>query len=478
MQYRKFPRIPGIESSLLGLGFMRLPMDAAGKSIDEEKSMALVDAALKQGVNYFDTAWPYHDGKSEPFVGRALKRFDARDKIILATKSPVWLMEKEADWEGYLDKQLKRLEVEKIDFYLFHALNAGSWQKVLDLNGLKAFERARADGRIGHIGFSFHDGYPAFEKIVNGYDWEFCQVQYNYFDENDQATRKGVELAAGKGIGVVVMEPLRGGGLAKTVPQEVRRVFASYSKPRMPAEWALRWIFDQSAVSTVLSGMGSVDELLENAAVASSQAAGSMSAQEKGIIEGARVAFKSRIVVPCTGCRYCMPCPQGVDIPWIFELRNSASIFDDVGGPGWGYKFQVMPNKSADRCVSCGACEAKCPQKIKIMDALHEAHELLRKRKSPAKKKADGKNVAEKKKAPVKTKASSVKASVKKAPSVKVSATKDSAKKAPTKKAPAKKALAKKPSARKAPTKASEKKVSKKKIPAKKAQAKKVTAKK
>jgi uncharacterized protein len=461
MQYRKFPGMSGVEASLLGLGFMRLPMDAKGKKIDEEKSMALTEAALKEGVNYFDTAWPYHDGQSEPFVGRALKRFKARDKVILATKSPVWLMNEEADWELYLDKQLKRLQVDKIDFYLFHALNAESWDKVRRLNGIQAFERAKADGRIGHIGFSFHDGYPSFEKIINGYDWEFCQVQYNYFDENDQATRKGVELAAKKGMGVVVMEPLRGGGLAKTVPQEVREAFASYKAPRMPAEWALRWLFDQAPVTTVLSGMGKVDELLENAAVASSQEAGTMTKEEKAIVNEARTAFKRRIVVPCTGCRYCMPCPQGVDIPWIFELRNSASIFDDVGAPGWGYKFQVMPNKSADKCVACGACEIACPQKIKIIDALQEAHELLRKRKSPTKKASAKKAPVKKnpaKKAPAK-KSPIKKSIVKKTPAKKAPAKKDAVKKAPAKKAPAKKIAVKKASA---------KEVSPKKAPAKK----------
>jgi predicted aldo/keto reductase-like oxidoreductase len=387
MKYRSFPKIPGIGVSALGLGAMRLPLLQDGKSIDEEKSAALVKAALDEGVNYFDTAWVYHEGKSEDFLGRALEGLGARAKVMLATKSPVWLMKEEADWERHIDAQLKRLRTDRIDFYLFHALGADSWEKAKALNGLKAFERAKAAGKIGHIGFSFHDEYPAFVKIVRDYDWEFCQLQYNYFDQDSQACTKGLELAGSLGVGVIVMEPLRGGGLARGLPERSLEAFAAFPKPRMPAEWALRWVLDRREVVTVLSGMGRIEELYENAGVASSQEAGTMTRPEKDAVEEARRALLEKTLVPCTTCRYCMPCPSGVDIPGIFSLRNNASIFSDPNGPRWQYK-DLMFNKhsSAESCVKCGACEAACPQKIGIMKALEECHEYLRKRKAPTKK--------------------------------------------------------------------------------------------
>ena len=307
-----------------------------------------------------------------------MERLGIRDRLLVATKSPSWLIKESGDWDRFLDTQLERLGTDHIDFYLIHALTQKRWQTVLDTAGLDAMVKAKADGRIKHIGFSFHDSLDSFKTIVDGWDgWEFCQVQYNYLDEEYQAGRAGIEFAADRGIGTVIMEPLRGGALAM-VPDEVRAIFASYGKPRMPAEWALRHVLDRQEAVTVLSGMGSADQLWENAAVASSARRNAITKAEREVIEAARDWFRSRMPVPCTTCGYCKPCPSRVLIPEILELWNSAVMLDDRDRRAAMYRSDMIsPGRDASQCTGCGLCVPKCPQGIDIPARLKEAGACL-----------------------------------------------------------------------------------------------------
>lgn len=379
MLYRTFPKIPELKVSALGLGCMRLPVIADDPSaIDEAGASDILKAAIDAGVNYVDTAWPYHREQSEPWLGRAIKTLDCRDSVLLATKAPIWLIGEEADWEKYLSEQLGRLQTDHIDFYLVHALNRQRWQTVLKTGGLDFLARARAEGRIRHVGFSFHDNIDTFKTIVDGYqDWDFCQVQYNYLDEEYQAGDAGIRYAADRGIGVIVMEPLRGGLLARA-PDGVRKIFARYPTPRMPAEWALRHVLDRQEVVTVLSGMGTTGQLWENAAVASSARPNSITRGERAILDEARAWLVSRMAVPCTACGYCSPCPSGVNIVDTFGMWNEASMFGTLEANSKAYRTTLVANgKGVELCTECGACLPKCPQGIDIHAMLKKAHAAL-----------------------------------------------------------------------------------------------------
>ncbi len=374
MNHRAFPKIPGLDVSILGFGAMRLPvLDGDHAKIDEEAATRLLHDAIRGGVNYIDTAWVYHGGQSEPFLGRALQG-GWREKVQLATKCPVWDMNAEADFERVLDQQLEKLQTKRIDFYLLHSLSAGPWEKVKSLHGLRALERARADGRIGHLGFSFHGAGEEFKKIVDEYDWEFTQIQLNYVDQAFQAGMEGLRHAAARRVGVIVMEPLRGGALA-TAPAPVRELLGRSGRRWSPAEWALRWVWNQPEVTTVLSGMGKPEQVVDN--VQAATAAAPLSPADLSTIAEAKRFYEERMAVPCTTCGYCQPCPSGVAIADVFNSWNTAKMFGDGQGE-WMYKtFQLGSGSGADKCQECGDCETRCPQHIAIGEKLQVAHEFL-----------------------------------------------------------------------------------------------------
>lgn len=386
MQYRHIGNT-GVKASILGFGCMRLPMQPSKekepaknffdllKHVDEEKSIEMIRFAMEKGVNYFDSAYMYHGGVSETVLGKAIQ--DSRDKLILATKSPTPMIQKSEDFDRILDEQLSKLQTGYLDFYLLHGLGKDGWEKVRKLGALDFLDRAKKDGRIRQSGFSFHDRFEVFTDIVDAYPWDMCQIQYNYFDVDHQAGRKGLQYAASKGIGVVIMEPLRGGRLTDRVPPEVTKIWDSAPEKRSPAEWALRWVWHHPEVSVVLSGMSDMDQVIENIAVAEDPAAGDLSAHEMAIIDRVADTYRSKFKVDCTGCEYCLPCPNGVNIPWIFSLYNDQFMFESIEDGTLIYGGLMPADQRADNCVECGECEEKCPQQIEIIENLKLAHQLL-----------------------------------------------------------------------------------------------------
>ncbi|HBN09582.1 MAG TPA: aldo/keto reductase [Cyanobacteria bacterium UBA8530] len=360
--------------SALGFGCMRLPVLGGDEGrINEPLATRMLHAGIEKGINYVDTAYPYHRGNSEPFVGRALSG-GFRERVHLATKLPSWAVQAPSDFDKYLNEQLKRLQTDHIDYYLVHALNAGSWQKLERMGILDFLDRAVRDGRILHSGFSFHDEAEAFKPIVDANDWEFCQIQYNYMDEMNQAGTDGLKYAAQKGLGVIVMEPLRGGQLAKGVPEDIRAIWGSSEKRRSPAEWALRWVWNHPEVSLALSGMGSLEEVEENCRIASEASPNSLSREEFALFENVQARYLERIKVPCTACGYCQPCPQGVNIPKVFGLFNETFTYGTAESVRRFYSNFMPPNERASNCVECGLCEKACPQHIRVMETLRESH--------------------------------------------------------------------------------------------------------
>jgi uncharacterized protein len=377
VQFRSLPKHPDVRLSILGFGCMRLPiLDRDMSRVDEPLAEALARKAIDAGVNFFDTAYPYHNGNSERFVGRLLKG-GLRNRVFLQTKLPVWLVKEEADWERLLEEQLTRLQTDHVDSYLLHALSSDRWETVTKLGGLKAMERARADGRIKHIGFSFHGSPDSFTEIVNAFDWDLCQIQYNFMDEAFQAGTIGLQQAAARRIGVIAMEPLRGGLLAADGPAEVQEMWRN-APPAAPADRALRWVWNHPEVVSALSGMNADRQLDENLASVGRAAAGGMSDAEAEAIAGVRDIYQRRMKVECTTCGYCVPCPSGVAIPDVFSAYNTSTMFDAKSSASMVYRFWVMSGgHGADACIHCGDCEPKCPQHIQIADRLEEAHRHL-----------------------------------------------------------------------------------------------------
>ncbi len=379
MQYRQFGKLD-FKPSALGFGAMRLPTLPKSEEINEPEAIRMIRTAIDAGVNYVDTAYSYHDHKSELLVAKALKD-GYRAKTKVATKLPSWLVKTDKDFDRLFNEQLAKLEVEKIDFYLLHALNASHWENYQKLKVFDWIEKIKADGKIGAIGFSFHDAYPVFEQIINGYDgWDFCQIQYNYMDINHQAGERGLKLAADKGLGVVVMEPLRGGSLAKLpMPDPVMQAFAASDRDWLPAEWGLQWVWNQPEVSLLLSGMSAMEQVEQNLLSATRSGVGTLNDADHLIISQVRDAFESLIPIPCTACNYCQPCPHDVHIPRIFSIYNEAFKYQNQANGHWHYGGMKKENR-ADNCLECGECEAACPQHIEIIDWLKTAHTYLTKR--------------------------------------------------------------------------------------------------
>lgn len=380
MLYRKMPK-NGDELSILGFGCMRLPVKEDG-SIDEERATKQVRYAIDQGVNYVDTAWPYHMGESEPFLGRALDD-GYREKVKIATKLPSWLIESREDMDKFLNAQLENLKTDHIDYYLIHALVGDLWDNVEKLGVVDFLDKAKADGRIINAGFSFHGSGDEFKRIVDAYDWDFCQIQYNFLDENNQAGTRGLEYAASKSLGVIVMEPLRGGNLTKTLPQAVKEIWDEAPIKRSPAEWALRWVWNHPEVTVVLSGMNEEAHVEENLKVAGEAYPNSLTEAELQLAKRVEQKYRELMKVGCTGCRYCMPCPAGVNIPLCFETYNDLYMSGNADEAKFMYAARLGgivssgETEFASQCVQCGKCLEKCPQHIDIPTILESVVEEL-----------------------------------------------------------------------------------------------------
>lgn len=375
MLYRRFGREDFIVSSL-GFGCMRFPtINNNDEIIDEEKSIEMLRYAIDNGVNYVDTAYPYHKGQSEILVGKALKD-GYRERVKLATKSPVWLTESYEDFYKYLNEQLEKLQTSYIDMYLLHALNKERWEAILKLDVLKFLDEAKEKGLIKHPGFSFHGDLDTFKQIVDSYDWSFCQIQYNILDVDYQAGVEGLKYASSKGLAVIIMEPLKGGKLAVTPPDEIQNLWNKSKIKRPPVHWALKWLWNQPEVTLILSGMSSLDQVMDNISYAEDSEIDSLSDEELKIVDEVRDTYNNLIKINCTKCGYCMPCPQGVDIPLNFSIYNDRHIYNDLKSSLKKYE-DLHENKKASSCIECGKCQPLCPQNLPIIDTLKTMHEQL-----------------------------------------------------------------------------------------------------
>jgi len=379
LQYRKFGEISW-KPSALGFGAMRLPYEGDERGeIKENEAIEMIRWAIDNGVNYIDTAWPYHDGNSEELVGKALKD-GYREKVKVATKLPSWDVEDSDDPDEILDKQLKRLDVGKIDFYLLHALSKKHWENYqsLDIDIFDWMKEKKEEDKIDYLGFSFHDDLDTFKKIVDTYDWDLCQIQYNYLDQKFQAGREGLQYAADKGLGVIIMEPLRGGKLAKEPPESIKKIWDESEVDREPVEWALKWLWNQPEVSLVLSGMSELKQVKENVQYASESGIGTLSDKELKIVDKVAEEYREISPVECTGCDYCVPCPNDVSIPRNFRIYNQAKIYDEYQKYKEIWDEKMKDESKASNCVRCGECIEKCPQNLEIMDLLEEVSEYFK----------------------------------------------------------------------------------------------------
>lgn len=371
MEQRKFEKLE-ISPSVLGFGCMRFPQTPEGK-IDEKEAERMLDTAIQAGVTYIDTAYPYHNGDSEPFVGRVLKKYD-RSSFYLATKLPVWKLEKAGDASDIFEEQLKRLDVDYVDFYLLHSLDKEKWETVKRLEILPYLEKMRSEGKIRYIGFSFHDEYEVFEEIITSYPWDFCQIQYNYIDKDIQAGDRGYVLAEKLEIPMVIMEPIKGGSLSN-LPEEVAAPFKEARPNDSISSWALRWVASKPNVHVVLSGMSTMEQVEDN--LATFKKFESLSDQEQEIVAGVAKAIKARTKNGCTGCAYCMPCPHGINIPRNFRIWNDYSMYGNQAAARGAYFVQLPESERADKCKLCGKCEKVCPQSLSIRENLKQAAQEL-----------------------------------------------------------------------------------------------------
>ena len=370
MKQVKFENI-GVEVSQLGFGCMRFPVNE-DRSINEPEALELLQCAIKGGVTYIDTAYPYHDGTSEEFVGRALQPYD-RGSYRLATKLPVWKVEKTEDVAALFYEQLGKLRTEYVDFYLLHALDKERWEKIVELDMLGELDKLKAAGRIKYIGFSFHDELPVFEEIINARPWDFCQIQLNYIDRNIQQGMRGYEIAEALGIPLVIMEPVKGGALAK-LPEEMTAIFNGVDDSRSVASWAFRFLGSLPNVKVILSGMTTMEQLEDNLKTFADFSP--LNEKEQAAVEQVTKVYRGRQKNRCTTCEYCMPCPFGVKIPNNFKLWNTGYIYEDLPTAKQQY-FELEAGERASACQECGSCEPKCPQGIEIIEDLKKVAALF-----------------------------------------------------------------------------------------------------
>jgi len=371
MEYRKFDKLAG-EHSLFGLGCMRFNGEASGDScINEEKAVSLIRRAIDGGVTYLDTAYVYLNQTSEIVLGKALKD-GYRDKVTIATKMPIFKVNNYEDMEKLLNEELEKLQTDHIDFYLMHGINRGTWEKFKEIGAPRFFEEKKKEGKIRYKCFSFHGSYEDFEYIIKDYDWDMVQIQYNFMDINNQAGTKGLKLAGELGIPVVIMEGLLGGKLAKA-PSNVQELYDAFPVKRSAVEWAFRWLGNNPEILTILSGCNEAEQIDDNLRIFESVKAGDMSSAELELIDKVRDAYNARTKIGCTGCRYCMPCPGGVDIPRTFSAWNESSLYDIPAKWSWNYQELVRLEQTPEKCLKCGKCEKACPQGLKIIDGLKEA---------------------------------------------------------------------------------------------------------
>ena len=376
MQYRSFGKL-GISASAFGLGCMRFNGEPSGDSkCDEEKAISLIRRAIDGGVTYIDTAYVYLEKTSEIVLGKALQD-GYREKVLIATKVPPEAVQNRAEMEEIFASELEKLQTDHIDFYLMHNLNKERWESFKAKGVREFFDDLKKSGKIRYKCFSFHGPYEDFEYIIKDYDWDMCQIQYNFMDINNQAGTKGLELAGSLGIPVVIMEGLLGGKLAKA-PATVQALYDAFPVSRTPVEWAFRWLCDHPEVATVLSGCNEMEQIDANLEIFDKVAPGIMTEEEKKLMDNVREAYLSLTKIGCTGCRYCMPCPNGVNIPATFEAWNNKSLYNVANADNWPLKMLRQHGETPDQCVECGACEAACPQSLAIVENLKLAWEDLK----------------------------------------------------------------------------------------------------
>ncbi len=374
MEKRKMENL-GIETSLLGFGCMRFPVCADGK-IDEPEAERMLDKAIAEGVNYIDTAYPYHDGQSEIVVGKILKKYE-RSSFYLATKLPLWKVEKKEDIRAIFEEQLEKLQTDYIDFYLMHAVGKERWDKMLEIGCIGELEKLKAEGKIKYLGFSFHDSYEVFEEVINYRDWDFAQIQFNYMDAEEQAGTRGYELAVKKGVPLIIMEPVKGGSLSRFA-EDIMGRFRQLDADASASSFALRWVGSFPGVKVILSGMSTMEQVEDN--LKTFTPFKPLSQEERAVVEDVAATIKSRVQNGCTGCRYCMPCPAGVDIPGCFAAWNTYHMYQNYNVVKWRWEKEIGPEHQAKNCIKCGKCEAACPQKLSIREDLAKVQEDLDKK--------------------------------------------------------------------------------------------------
>ena len=374
MQYRKDRY--GNDISILGLGCMRFT--TSGGHIDLDKASGEIRAAIEGGINYFDTAYIYLG--SEAAIGEIFEKNNLRHRINIATKLPHYMIRDREGLNKLFAEELRRLRTDYIDYYLMHMLNdVDTWQRLVDMGIKQWIAEKKASGAIRQVGFSYHGNTDMFCKLLDAYDWDFCQVQYNYLDEHSQAGRRGVEYAYSKGIPVIIMEPLRGGKLVEHLPEKAKKIIAQFPVKRSAAQWGLRWLWDQKEVTVVLSGMGSDAMLQENIRVASASAVGQIPEEERVLYTDVVKAINETVKVGCTACGYCQPCPKGVDIPGIFAAYNRWYSENKLNAMSDYLKCSLLRKNptGVSNCIGCGLCEKHCPQNIEIRKELKNAQKVL-----------------------------------------------------------------------------------------------------